>query len=1353
MIVGLLSLFTIIALNVTNIIFMTESGGTMESIKNNQHLLSGSMKETTGILIEDLKPKTDLINSMVSFNIPSQLSLIYGTLKNEVLKQCTPSFMFNNTICPISEHPTHSSYFEEVNLQGFTMCRSPHGRVVLNSNITFVEYPSFIPGPTKPGSCVKLPSFSLSDTIFAYSHTIMGHGCSELDVGDHYFSLGRIADHGNDQPVFETLIEWFINDKINRRSCTVAAGMYGAWMGCVVMTESFLDDLSSQEVGKISISYLDVYGRKREWLYSKSEVRYDQNYASLYFSVGSGVVIGDTVYFLVWGSLVFPIETDAFCQAPDCSSYTQTMCNQAQRPQVFGYNQMVNGILSFKMNIDGKPILSVRTFSPKLIPFGTEGRLMRFNNVDRTYIYLRSTSWHAWPMTGIVSFEYPLNIEWIEQRATSRPGQPPCDSTSRCPRQCVTGVYTDVFPLSLMYEYSMTVFLDSRTTRINPTLSFSNTTKSIYRQTLTNTTQRADYTTTTCFTFKLRVWCVSIVELTPSTITSFEPVPFLYQLDVGCKSTLDGSIKPLSDGSKTMKLGPFRDPRNECYFEQMNNNYYFIISTPSSIQAYSIRDTEPDRIPHAAAYISDICPLAIKIYNNLSKSARLVTSIVIGNWQFRPVTIQGGVRANITMNKIRTCLGAMTSPEDPGNNYYSGHMYRWLNINDVNIQSLSTVCKDVIKYTDNLSLQVNDTTNTTEEELIKSVADTLHVSYFSGTQTVLNLTYNCQHCPNLHTCRNKLLFTEYELSVLRNHTLECTLGEDQMKNTTKPPSDETSDISITQRPITKYTKAMTRHKQPEIIVSTQLGESSGDHNETTITTVEPLSRTTSGSRHTVETPHSTREEAPTNGTYPTSIHDTLSSMSEGATDNMSPSTISTPISIQNKSEIEQPLRVEQYNVTSEKINHPLSTAAIPKTVTSDTVRDKPEVSTEPTTHSTTTAIHASPESTTTRPKIVITTEEEQLSLRSRMNKLMSSTNLEIQNRISSFWNGFSQYFDREKDPTPASKTSSTTNQALLEDTTGATATLLMSNRKQSCKVSNTYPLPATDPCKDTDNTTLCLDIRSIKPDVGKLCDGVVFWGDLSSLAGYINITKDECLNATLLRQTSTFYCQRNKTIYIENLRAVHYPINLTLEQLDNTWKETSENTSIPFYFDFMIGVYPFSYKEIMDWGSKYYTSLHKPFCGIGFFCGFPFLLYRSDEKQVLFEVYEIGLRHKIDLSSRVRAYDICQRIFVDMSTNNHTHNIFLRIAIHDRNFILSSLEQHMFIKVVGTPSSCDSYWWNRMYYTTPVKTEVLKKLPNQIGEQLTTRNRRELSTKRRRTDYDQEIFEGLIGTDLNGLWF
>nr|QIM74027.1 attachment glycoprotein [Paramyxoviridae sp.] len=811
MIVGLLSLFTIIALNVTNIIYMTESGGTMQSIKNAQGSIDGSMKDLSGTIMEDIKPKTDLINSMVSYNIPAQLSMIHQIIKNDVLKQCTPSFMFNNTICPLAENPTHSRYFEEVNLDSISECAGDGMHLTLGANPDYIEFPSFAPGSTRPGSCVRLPSFSLSSSVFAYTHTIMGHGCSELDVGDHYFAVGRIADAGHEVPQFETISSWFINDKINRRSCTVAAGAMDAWMGCVIMTETFYDDLDSLDTGKVTISYLDVFGRKKEWIYTRSEIQYDYTYTSAYFSIGSGVVVGDTVYFLIWGSLSSPIEDTAYCLAPGCSNYNQRMCNEAQRPSKFGHRQMVNGILRFKTTSSGKPLLSVRTLSPSVIPFGTEGRLIYSDITKIIYLYLRSTSWHALPLTGLLVLGPPTSISWVTQEAVSRPGEYPCGASNRCPKDCVTGVYTDLFPLGARFEYAATVFLNAETYRVNPTLALINRTNIISKKKITTESQKAGYTTTTCFVFKLRVWCVSVVELTPATMTAYEPIPFLYQLDLVCRGNNGTVAMQFSGQEGVYKVGRFKSPRNECFFEKVREKYYFVVSTPEGIQPYEIRDLKPDHMPHIIMYISDVCAPALSAFKKLLPAMRPITTLTVGNWQFRPVDVRGGLRVDIYRNTTKSGDQTLAAPEDPGSNTFPG--------DHTESEGVKQVGHYTIDYTDLQSIGQKDQANAvTQLPHIVNAHVTTGPQLAEG-ETIVHPVKT--HNPNLQATPES--------------PYEGFSGDNMI------PVVEGDDKYVTEKPVLSYSDI--QPSSPEVIVITSKDQSSKSGNAGTTTIVSKHDRT------------------------------------------------------------------------------------------------------------------------------------------------------------------------------------------------------------------------------------------------------------------------------------------------------------------------------------------------------------------------------------------------------------------------------------------------------------------------------------------------------------------------------
>uniref|UniRef100_A0AAU7E2E2 Hemagglutinin-neuraminidase n=1 Tax=Mus rat paramyxovirus TaxID=3141895 RepID=A0AAU7E2E2_9MONO len=623
------------------------------------------MKEISGLVIEDLKPKTDLINSMVSYTLPSQIAALSGMIKNEVLKQCTPSFMFNNTICPIAENPTHSSYVEEVSVASVSMCTGSNKKLVVTDNISFVEYPSFVPGSTKPGGCVRLPSFSLGSDLFAYAHAITQDDCTSSTTPDHYFSIGRIADHGTDVPIFETLTEWFMDDKMNRRACTVTAVKRGAWMGCSILTGSFDDEIKSHDINRVSISYMDVYGRRKEWIYAGSEIRTDRAWGSVFFSIGSGILIRDTVYFLVWGSLVYDMSGEAFCYAPGCTSPTQFTCNYASRPSEWGGQQIVNGILHFQDNTNDKPTLHLRTFSVTNNWLGSEGRLFYFEEVDKVYIYTRSSTWHSLPQTGLVTLGWPLNIQWIQQEAVSRPGQPPCGASNRCPHQCVTGVYTDLFPIAEDYEYTVTAYLDSESSREKPTIAVTGVKNMIYKRLVTTPSQGADYTTTTCFVFKLRIWCVSIIEMSPGTITARQPIPFLYHLNLGCHDTSNNHISPLQSSVGEYQTSKPVGGEIGCHFELYEGKVYFLLSLPNTTLAYLVQgQTAPDVVGYNLT-LRRLCTSVYTEYINQVERGLPKFNIKADGWFFIPTNLSDGMIIPLSKNKSENKGQSGSGPEDP----------------------------------------------------------------------------------------------------------------------------------------------------------------------------------------------------------------------------------------------------------------------------------------------------------------------------------------------------------------------------------------------------------------------------------------------------------------------------------------------------------------------------------------------------------------------------------------------------------------------------------------------------------------------------------------------------------------
>ncbi|URD31402.1 hemagglutinin [Carollia bat paramyxovirus] len=534
---GLVSLIVIIAMNVSSMVTTDKSNLLVKDLES----LGLTTKEELHEFIEYYKglsqPQITLINDQVSYKLPTQLSEMINTMHVDMVRICSPKYDYQNVSCPVVQNPVNSAFFSQATPKILGKCFDDPNNYIPPNFLRYVEYPSFIPGPTKPGGCTRIPSFSLSRTIFSYTHNIIEQGCMDHSASAEYWSIGKVSDTLDDTPSFETLISWYLNDGINRKSCSTVADIDGAWLACNIVTSTERDDYLNPGIMRIYLSYRDVFGRKREWYYNEDEITIDRKYNALYFSVGSGIIKDGNIIFLMYGGLTERWDVPPMCFAPECSIEDLDTCRESQTPPYFGSHQVVNAILYFKNSIKSKPLLTIKTISPSYVWFGAEGRLFYFNDDPDVYIYLRSSSWHALLQVGKFNPPNDLKIRWTTHLHASRPGYVPCNAASRCPNVCITGVYGDFFPFNQNYSIAIGGYLRSQVERKYPYIRMIQPDKIIGMSPVVNGSQEAAYSTTTCFLYKSDLWCLTIFEMAPATVGEFQPVPFVYRITTNCWRT------------------------------------------------------------------------------------------------------------------------------------------------------------------------------------------------------------------------------------------------------------------------------------------------------------------------------------------------------------------------------------------------------------------------------------------------------------------------------------------------------------------------------------------------------------------------------------------------------------------------------------------------------------------------------------------------------------------------------------------------------------------------------------------------------------------------------------------------
>ncbi|UOL48947.1 attachment glycoprotein [Wenzhou Myotis davidii paramyxovirus 1] len=531
---SLVSIIVLLVLNMTSLIKLYKDQSQPDICKQYFHTIANTITSVNQDIVSDIKPKMNLVSSATSYMLPNMLTTLETNIINEISRSCDGDGNTTTGPCTVGPQMFHSVNFALINYDVTDQCVEDGGIIKVASNTSFVNYPSFIPQATTPGGCVRIPSFSLSNTIFSYTHNVILSGCA--DDGNSYqtWILGYIGTSYDNKPEPRPSHIWDMGSLMNRKSCSTAAGRDYAWLVCSISTQSERDDYKNEGIQKMTIAYQDIRGVRKEWVYSEDQIDIDRTYAALYPSVGSGIVVKGKVYFLLYGGLMERYPGNSYCKPNGCASYNQAQCNKYDQDPWFYDRQLVNALMIFDDNAEAKPTLRVVTIPPTTNWMGAEGRLMYDSINERAIIYTRSTGWHARLQLGHLQLASPYQITWVPYNSVSRPGVGNCNSGSVCPERCLTGIYTDAYPITSDLRLVITSILNDRTVRKNPRVESATPDQVTGYVDIYPGDQDAAYTSTTCFTFGNSIWCLSIIEIPYGSAINFSPIPFLYELETKC---------------------------------------------------------------------------------------------------------------------------------------------------------------------------------------------------------------------------------------------------------------------------------------------------------------------------------------------------------------------------------------------------------------------------------------------------------------------------------------------------------------------------------------------------------------------------------------------------------------------------------------------------------------------------------------------------------------------------------------------------------------------------------------------------------------------------------------------------
>ncbi|ABQ23937.1 attachment protein [Orthorubulavirus mapueraense] len=499
--------------------------------------------------IPDIRPINSLLNQLVytsSVTLPLRISSLESNVLAAIQEACT--YRDSQSSCSA----TMSVMNDQRYIEGIQVYSGSFLDLQKHTLSPPIAFPSFIPTSTTTVGCTRIPSFSLTKTHWCYTHNYIKTGCRDATQSNQYIALGTIYTDPDGTPGFSTSRSQYLNDGVNRKSCSISAVPMGCALYCFISVKEEVDYYKGTVPPAQTLILFFFNGTVHEHRIVPSSM--NSEWVMLSPGVGSGVFYNNYIIFPLYGGMTkdkaekrgeltrffTPKNSRSLCKMND--SVFSNAAQSAYYPPYFSSRWIRSGLLACNWNQIITTNCEILTFSNQVMMMGAEGRLILIN--DDLFYYQRSTSW--WPRPLVYKLDIELNypdshiqrVDQVEVTFPTRPGWGGCVGNNFCPMICVSGVYQDVWPVTNPVNTT-----DSRTLWVGGTL-LSNTTRENPASVVTsggsisqtvswfNQTVPGAYSTTTCFNDQVqgRIFCLIIFEVGGGLLGEYQIVPFLKEL-------------------------------------------------------------------------------------------------------------------------------------------------------------------------------------------------------------------------------------------------------------------------------------------------------------------------------------------------------------------------------------------------------------------------------------------------------------------------------------------------------------------------------------------------------------------------------------------------------------------------------------------------------------------------------------------------------------------------------------------------------------------------------------------------------------------------------------------------------
>nr|UQT69563.1 hemagglutinin-neuraminidase protein [Avian metaavulavirus 6] len=429
---------------------------------------------------------------------------------------------------------------------------SLNGKALAVSDL--LEHPSFIPAPTTSHGCTRIPTFHLGYRHWCYSHNTIESGCHDAGESIMYISMGAVGVGHRGKPVFTTSAATILDDGKTRKSCSIIANPNGCDVLCSLVKQTENEDYADPTPTPMIHGRLHFNGT-----YTESELDptlFNNHWVAQYPAVGSGVVSHGKLFFPLYGGI--SPKSKLFNELKSFAYFThnaELKCeNLTERQKEDLYNAYRPGKIAGSLwaqgvvtcNLTNLADCKIAIANTSTMMMAAEGRLQLVQ--DKIVLYQRSSSW--WPVliyydiliSDLISADHLEVVNWTPypQSKFPRPTwtKGVCEKPAICPAVCVTGVYQDVWVVSIGSQSNETVvvggYLDAAAARQDPWIAAANQYNWLVRRRLFTSQTEAAYSSTTCFrnTKQDRVFCLTIMEVTDNLLGDWRIAPLLYEVTV-----------------------------------------------------------------------------------------------------------------------------------------------------------------------------------------------------------------------------------------------------------------------------------------------------------------------------------------------------------------------------------------------------------------------------------------------------------------------------------------------------------------------------------------------------------------------------------------------------------------------------------------------------------------------------------------------------------------------------------------------------------------------------------------------------------------------------------------------------